>query len=76
MTRRSEDPTIAAQTPLAGLASVSEHGDAPMTSQQADELRALCDAHGVAFDQTLSRDAAAARLAELKDEEGIAPAQS
>jgi hypothetical protein len=31
---------------------------------------------GVAFDQTLSRDAAARRIAELKGEDGVAPPQS
>ena len=70
------DPMAAAATPLAGVASVDEHGDEPMTSQQADELRALCDKHGETFDETLSRDAAAARIAELKGDEGVAPPQS
>lgn len=71
-----ERPKAAAPTPLSGIASVDEHGDEPMTSQQADELRALCEKHGEAFDQTLSRDAAAARIAALKGEEDIVPPQS
>ena len=64
------DPVAAASTPLVGVAAVDEHGDEKMTSAQADELRALCDHAGEAFDQTLSRDAAAARIAELKGEDG------
>lgn len=71
------DPIAAAPTPLAGVASVDEHGDEKMTSSQADELAALEAKHGGTFDQTLSRDAAAARIAELKGEDGgPAPAQS
>ena len=64
------DPIAAAPTPLAGVTSIDEHGDEPMTSAQADELRALEAQHGGSFDQTLSRDAAAARIAELKGEDG------
>ena len=73
---KKSDPIAAAATPLAGVASVDEHGDEPMTSQQADELRALCEAHGETFDQTLSRDAAASRIAELKGDDGVSPPQS
>lgn len=77
MTDDKADPIAAAPTPLAGVASVDEHGDEPMTSAQADELRALEEQNGGTFDQTLSRDAAAARIAELKgDDGGPAPAQS
>lgn len=74
MTKR--DPMAAAATPLAGIATVDEHGDEQMTSEQADELRALCEANDETFDATLSRDAAARRIAELKDEDGIVPPQS
>ena len=57
--------------------TVDEHGDEPMTSAQADRLRALCDAKGETFDSTLTRDAAAARISELADEdEGVTPARS
>ena len=73
---KKADPIAAAATPLTGIASVDEHGDEPMTSQQADELRALCEEHGATFDQTLSRDAAAAKIAELKGEDGVSPPQS
>lgn len=66
----------AAPTPLAGLASVSEHGDDKMTSAQADVLQALCAKHGETFDQTLSRDAAAAEIARLKGDGDVAPPQS
>ena len=71
-----DKPIAAGATPLTGIASVNEHGDEPMTSEQADELRALAEAKGEKFDQTLSRDAAARRIAELKGEDGIAPPQS
>ena len=47
-----------------------------MTSEQADKLRALCEQHGKTFDNTLSRDAAAERIAELEGDSGIAPPQS
>ncbi len=76
MSDNSERPKAAAPTPLSGIASVDEHGDEPMTSGQADVLRALCDANGETFDQTLSRDAAAARIEELKGENDIIPPQS
>ena len=66
----------AAATPLAGIASVDEHGDEQMTSSQADILRALCDKHGETFDQTLSRDAAAAEIARLSGDEDVVPPQS
>ncbi|MBT8418991.1 MAG: DUF3072 domain-containing protein [Silicimonas sp.] len=72
----SERPKAAAPTPLSGIASVEEHGDEPMTSEQADKLRALCEQHGKTFDSTLSRDAAARRIADLKGDGGIAPPQS
>ena len=65
-----KDPIAAAATPLVGVATVDEHGDEAMTSKQADELAALEAKHGGTFDQTLSRDAAAARIAELKGEDG------
>ncbi len=72
-----QDPLAAGATPLTGIAAVDEHGGEPMTSAQADELRALCEEHGEEFDQTLSRDAAAARIEALKgDGVGIEPAQS
>lgn len=63
----------AAPTPLAGIASVEEHGDTPMTSAQADLLKALCDKHDEAFDQTLTRDAAAAEIQRLKTGEDVVP---
>lgn len=71
-----ENPMAAGATPISGVASVDEHGDAPMSSHQADTLRALCEKHGETFDQTLSRDAAAERIAALKGNGGPAPAQS
>ena len=46
----------------------SDHDPEPMTSQQADILKALCEKRGVAFDQTLSREAAEVRIAHLKDD--------
>ena len=70
MSDDKSDPIAAAPTPLAGVAAVDEHGDEKMTSAQADELAALEAKHGGSFDQTLSRDAAAARIAELKGEDG------
>lgn len=63
----------AAPTPIAGVASVEEHGDEKMTSAQADVLKALCDKHGETFDQTLSRDAAAAEIQRLKAGEDVVP---
>lgn len=71
-----ERSKAAAGSVIAGIASVDEHGDEPMTSAQADELRALCETEGLPFDKTLSRDAAAAKIAELKGEDGLSPPQS
>ena len=71
-----KDPHAVAASPLGGLTTVDEHGDEPMTSAQADELRALCEANGVAFDKTLSRDVAAARIAELSGDAGLTPPRS
>lgn len=77
MANDKEDPMAAGPTPVTGVAGVEEHGDERMTSAQADELRALSEENGVEFDRTLSRDAAAARIAELKDADGgVAPPQS
>lgn len=69
----NEKPKAAAPTPLSGVPSVDDAGNEPMTSQQADELRALSADQGVELDSTLTREAAARRIAELKDESGIAP---
>ena len=74
---RSEDSMAAAGSPLAGVATAHENSDEPMTSKQADELRALAEANGEAFDETLSKEAAAARIEELKGEDtGPTKAQS
>ena len=70
MTKDKAHPAAAASSLIAGAASIDEHGDEQMTSKQADELRALEEKHGGTFDHTLSRDAAAARIAELADEAG------
>lgn len=71
-----KDPHAVAASPLGGLTTVDEHGDEPMTSAQADELRPLCEANGVAFDRTLSRAAAAEKIAELSGDTGITPPRS
>lgn len=42
-----------------------------MTSQQADRLRALTEEHGETFDQTLSREEAEARVAELEGRDRV-----
>lgn len=70
------DTHAAAPTPLAGVASVEEHGDEQMTSAQADVLAALCEKHGETLDQTLSRDAAAAEIVRLKGDGDVAPPRS
>ncbi|RVV98421.1 DUF3072 domain-containing protein [Mesobaculum littorinae] len=61
------DPLAVAASP-AGAFATADTGkdDAPMTSEQADELAALSKEHGEAFDQSLTQDAAAARIEELK----------
>ena len=75
--KRSEDPMAAAGTPLAGIATAHENSDKPMTSAQADQLAALCQEKGEPFDETLSEEAAAARIEELKGEDrGPTKAQS
>ena len=68
----SDKPNIAAAATnlAAAVGTVDEHGGEKMTSKQADELRALEEKHGGTFDATMSRDAAAERIAELKDEDG------
>ncbi len=43
-----------------------EDADAPMTEAQAAELRGLCEAAGEAFDTSLTREQAAARIDALK----------
>lgn len=53
-------------TPLAGLVGSGEDSDEPMTSEQADELRALSEARGEPFDPNLTRGKAARRIDELK----------
>ena len=70
---KDNETHAAAPTPLAGVASVDEHGDEKMTSAQADVLKALCDSHGETFDQTLSKDAAAAEIQRLKGDDDVVP---
>lgn len=54
-------------TPLAALIDPDPNSDEPMTSKQADELRALSEAHGEPFDASLTRGKAARMLDELKN---------
>jgi len=54
-------------TPLAGLVAPDPSSDEPMTSQQADELCALSEAHGEPFDASMTRGKAARKLDELKN---------
>lgn len=67
-TVESESPLVAGGTPLSAVATADDHSDAPMTSQQGDELRALAERAGEPFDGNLTRRQAAERIAYLKSQ--------
>ncbi len=58
----------AAEFPVGGgvLSGRREDAGAPMTEVQAAELRRLCESRDEAFDATLTREQADARIAALK----------
>lgn len=58
----------AAEFPIGGAVLSGRREDAgePMTEEQAAELRQICDDKGEAFDRSLTREQADARIAALK----------
>ena len=65
--RRGDTVDPGAMIPAAaGLIQPGTGDDEPMTSKQADELRALSEAHGEPFDSGMTRAAAARKIDELK----------
>ena len=58
-------PTQPIQSPEEELTPT--HPDDPMTGEQADKLRALAERTDEEFDETLSQEQAAKRIAALKE---------
>jgi len=63
-----QDPNVIAAAPVAGSAVPGDDArlDEPMTPQQEDMLRALCEETGQPMDTTLTRRQADARLEALR----------